>query len=383
LRRHWSLDPAVLHLNHGSFGACPTAVLAEQSRLRAEMESNPVRFLSRELGPRLDAALGELGGFLGAAPIDLAFVPNATAGVNAVLRSLELKPGDEILVTDHAYEACTNAAEYVAARTGAKVVVARVPFPLRDSGEVVDAVLSAAGARVRLAIVDHVTSATALVWPIGELVRALAARGIDTLVDGAHAPGMVRLDLASLGAAYYTGNCHKWICAPKGAGFLYVRPDRQDGIAPAVVSGLAAKTDRTGSAFRARFDWTGTWDPTAALSVPAALQYMASLMPGGWPAVMAANHGLALRARDIVCEALHLESPAPDDMLGAMVSLIIPGAPSRELPDPLQEILWREEGIEVPVIRWRNPPRRIIRMSAQLYNTEDEFRRFAAAISRS
>ena len=376
MRRHWGLDPAVSYLNHGSYGACPTAVLAEQSRLRAGMEADPVRFFTRELAPRLDAALAALGAFVGAAPSDLAFVSNATAGVNAVLRSLDFKPGDEILVTDHAYEACANAAQYVAARTGARVVVARVPFPVRGSREVVEAVLSAAGPRVRLAVLDHVTSVTALVWPIAELVTSLAARGIDTLVDGAHAPGMIPLDIASLDAAYYTGNCHKWLCAPKGAGFLHVRRDRQDAIAPAAVSGLAEKRDRTGSAFRARFDWTGTWDPTAALSVPAALQHMASLLPRGWPAVMAANHALAVRARDILCASLRIEPPAPDEMLGAMASLILPAMPGQ---DTLQDRL-AQEGIEVPVVAWGDPQRRVLRVSAQLYNAEEEFRRLARRI---
>ena len=370
MRRHWGLDPAVSLLNHGSYGACPTAVLAEQARLRAGMEADPVRFFTRELAPRIDAALGALGAFTGTAPSDLAFVANATAGVNAVLRSLSFGPGDEILVTDHAYEACANAAQYVAHRTGARVVVARVPFPLRSGREVVDAVLCAAGPRVRLAMLDHVTSVTALVWPIAELVASLGARGIDTLVDGAHAPGMVPLDVSALGAAYYAGNCHKWICAPKGAGFLHARRDRQDGIAPAVIS-KAART------FRARFDWTGTWDPTAALSVPAALVHMASLLPEGWPAVMAANHALALRARDILCDALHIDAPAPDDMLGAMASLILPEMPDQ---DTLQARLARE-GIEVPIVAWGDPQRRVLRLSAQLYNTEEEFHRLAAKMN--
>jgi len=369
LRRHWGLDPAVSYLNHGSYGACPTAVLAEQSRLRAGMEADPVRFFTRELAPRLDAALAALGAFVGAAPSDLAFVSNATAGVNAVLRSLDFKPGDEILVTDHAYEACANAAQYVAAHTGARVVVARVPFPVRGSREVVEAVLSAAGPRVRLAVLDHVTSVTALVWPIAELVTSLKGRGIDTLVDGAHAPGMIPLDIASLGAAYYAGNCHKWLCAPKGAGFLHVRRDRQDGIAPTVIS----RINRT---LRGRFDWTGTWDPTAALSVPAALQHLASLLPGGWPAVMAANHALALRARAILCESLRLEPPAPGGMLGAMAALILPAMPGQ---DTLQDRL-AQEGIEVPVVAWGDPQRRVLRVSAQLYNAEEEFRRLARRI---
>jgi len=379
LRRHWSLDPAISFLNHGSFGACPTAVLAAQSRLRSEMESDPVQFLARDLWRRLDEALAALGAFVGADPSGLAFVTNATAGVNAVLRSLAFKPGDEILITDHAYEACAKAAEYVAARSGARVVVAQVPFPIQNSAEVLEAILKTAGPRVRLAMLDHVTSSTALIWPIAELITALSARGIDTLVDGAHAPGMVPLDIASLAPAYYAGNCHKWICAPKGAGFLYVRRDRQEGIAPVAVSHLAGWAREGKSAFRGRFDWTGTYDPTAVLAVPAALEFMSTLMPGGWPALMAANRELASLGRDVLCEALELEPSAPEDMLGAMAALIIPG-PSFDSMDPLQNALRREANIEVPIFRWGNPPRRILRLSAQVYNTEQDFRRLASAL---
>jgi isopenicillin-N epimerase len=379
LRRHWSLDPAASFLNHGSFGACPTAVLAEQSRLRAQMESDPVRFLARDLWRRLDEALAQLGAFVGADPADLAFVTNATAGVNAVLRSLAFKPGDEILVTDHAYEACAEAARYVAARSGARVVVAQVPFPLQAPEAVLEAVLRIAGPRVRLAMLDHVTSSTALVWPIKALVEKLRERGIDTLVDGAHAPGMLPLDIAALAPAYYAGNCHKWICAPKGAGFLYVRRDRQEGIAPVAVSHLAAWAREGKSALRARFDWTGTCDPTAALSVPAAIEFMSALLPGGWPAVMGKNRELASLGRAVICEALELEAPAPQDMLGAMAALVIPGAATDAI-DPLQEDLRRDENIDVPIFRWGNPPRRVLRISAQLYNAEDEFVRLGRVL---
>ena len=379
LRRHWALDPAASFLNHGSFGACPTAVLAEQSRLRAQMESDPVKFLARDLWRRLDEALAKLGAFIGADAADLAFVTNATAAVNAVLRSLAFNPGDEILITDHAYEACAEAARYVAARSGARLVVAEVPFPVQSKTQVLDAVLKAAGPRVRLAMLDHVTSSTALVWPIKELIEKLRERGIDTLVDGAHAPGLLALDIDSLAPAYYAGNCHKWICAPKGAGFLYVRRDRQEGIAPPSVSHLSAWARKGKSGFRARFDWTGTYDPTAALSVPAAIDFVSSLLPGGWPAVMATNRELASRGRGILCAALGLEAPAPQDMLGAMAALLISGAACDAI-DPLQDALRREENIDVPIFRWGNPPRRVLRISAQLYNIEDEFRRLASAL---
>src|SRR5438445_7019259 len=236
LARFWTLDSAVAFLNHGSFGACPSPVLEAQQRLRERLERQPARFFVRDLEPLLADARSALAAFLGAAPEGLVFVPNATTGVNAVLRSLAVAPGDQLLVTDHAYNACRNALDFVAAAARAEVVVVPVPFPLASADAVVEAVVARATPRTRLALLDHVTSPTGLVYPIERLVRELAGRGIDALVDGAHAPGMVPLDLRALGAAYYTGNCHKWLCAPKGAAFLHVRSDRQTGVRPVVIS---------------------------------------------------------------------------------------------------------------------------------------------------
>lgn len=246
----WSLDPSVDFLNHGSFGACPVSVLAYQQQLRSRLEAEPVRFFERDSELLLDAAVQALVHFVGAAPVDRAFVANATTGVNAVLRSLTLAPGDELLVTDLAYNACRNALDYVAARAGTKVVVASVPFPPRNEDEVVGAFTGAATERTRLALVDHVSSSTALVMPIERIVAELAALGIETLVDGAHAPGMVDVDLTELGAGYYTSNYHKWMCAPKGAGFLHVRRDLQHGVVPTVVSHGANSTREDRSRFR-------------------------------------------------------------------------------------------------------------------------------------
>ena len=378
----WTLDPAVDFLNHGSFGACPRPVQDVQQRLREELEAEPVRFLSRELEGRLAGARATLGAFVGADPDDLAFVTNATAGVNTVLRSLALGPGDELLTTDHAYNACRNALEAAGGRAGARVVVARVPFPLADPAEVVAAVLAAATARTRHALLDHVTSPTGLVFPLAALVRELDRRGIDTLVDGAHAPGMLPLDLAALGAAYYSGNLHKWVCAPKGAAFLHVRRDRQDPVRPLVISHGAnsPRTDR--SRFRLEFDWTGTVDPTAWLAVPEALRVMGGAMAGGWPALMARNRGLALAARRRLCEALEVAPPAPDGMLGALASVPLPDAARAPAParDTLQDALFARHRIEVPVMAWPAAPRRLIRVSAQLYNTPEQYDRLATAL---
>ncbi len=269
--RHWPLDPRIDFLNHGSYGAAPRVVLEAQQTWRLQLEHEPVRFMVEQLEPALDAARAAVGAFVGAAPDDLAFITNATTGVNTVLRSLRFETGDELLTTDHAYNAVGNAMEYVAARDGARVVVAAVPFPLESPDAVVSAVMGAVTPRTRLAVLDHVSSATALILPVAELVAALAERGVDTLVDGAHAPGMVELDVAGMNAAYYTGNLHKWVCAPKGAAFLWVRPDRQERIRPLVISHGANSPRADRSRFRLEFDWLGTGDPSAWLAVPDAI----------------------------------------------------------------------------------------------------------------
>src|SRR6185503_12376770 len=267
----WALDPSIVFLNHGSFGGCPKPVLEYQQAMRLRMERQPIQFFVRDLEDLLDEARNALAGFLGAHPENLVFVPNATAGVNTVLRSLAFEGGDEIIVSNHEYNACRNALDVIAQKTGITVALAEIPFPLRDSGLVIDAILRRVTPRTRLLLIDHVTSQTGLILPLAEIVNELARRGIDTLVDGAHAPGMLPLNLEKLGAAYYTGNCHKWVCAPKGAGFLFVRPDRQRNIRPLSISHGAnsQRTDR--SRFLIEFAWTGTMDPSPYLAVPEAL----------------------------------------------------------------------------------------------------------------
>jgi len=397
LSRHWSLDPSIAFLNHGSFGACPRPVLEAQQRWRDRLEAEPVLFLDRELEGLLAEAREAVGAFVGADPDDLVFVPNATTGVDTVLGSLRFAPGDELLTTDHEYNAALNAIRAAAERDGARVVIAPIPFPIRDAHEAVEAVLGRVTSQTRLAVISHVTSPTALVLPVAELVAELDRRGIDTLVDGAHAPGMIPLDLRALGAAYFTGNGHKWPCGPKGSGFLHVRRDRQEAIRPLVVSHgrNSAQTDR--SRFRLEFDWTGTTDPSAHLALPAAIRFLGSLLPGGWVELMASNRALALRGRDLLCAALDIEPPAPDSMIGSIVSVPLPlGTESVAIEpgaerDPLQVELFDRHRIEVPIMTWpvpaalepgRPPEARLLRISAQVYNDESEYERLATVLGQ-
>ena len=386
----WRLDPSVTFLNHGSFGACPEPVLAVQRELRDRLERQPVAFLDRELPILLDDARARLAAFLGADPAGLAFVANATTGVNAVLRSLRFAPGDEILTDDHEYNAILTTLAAVAQRDGARIVMAPIPFPIADPQVALDALLGAVTPRTRLAVVSHVTSPTALVLPLERLVGELDARGIDTLVDGAHAPGMVPLRLDAIGAAYYTGNGHKWLCGPKGAAFLWVRADRREAIRPTVISHGAndPRTDRP--RFRLEFDWTGTGDPTAALALPSAIDWMAAQVPGGWPSIMASNHALALEARDLLATTLGVAPPAPDAMLGSMTALPLHGLRTEAEAEALHDALIDEDRIEVPIPTWpvrgarrrpEDPPATVlIRVSAQRYVERSDLERLGEVL---
>jgi len=306
--------------------------------------------------------------------------------VNTVLRGLDLDAGDEILITNHEYNACRNAVAVVAASAGATVTVADVPYPLRSEDEVLEAILDRVTPRTRLLLVDHVTSQTALVLPLKQLVREAQLSGVEVLVDGAHAPGMVDLDLEELGAAYYAGNCHKWLCAPKGAGFLWVREDLRSSVRPLVISHGANAVSSKRSRFHLEHDWTGTCDPSPWLSVPAAISALENMVEGGWLAVRRHNHDLALRARNILCGAMGVDSCCPDTMIGSMATVVLPdsvGGEKRDAfgRDALQDELYSEWAIEVPVIPWPSPPGRLIRVSAQLYNGVAQYAYLAEALT--
>ena len=388
LAHHWTLDPGVSFLNHGSFGATPRAVLDAQDEWRARMEREPVAFFGRDLEPALDDARAALGSFLAADPDDLAFVTNATTAINIVARSLRLEPGDEIVLLDHAYPAARNALQVVAGASGARLVTAQLPFPGATPELALEAVMAAVGPRTRLVMLDHVTSPTALVLPVGEIVTALEERGVDTLVDAAHAPGMLDVDIDAIGAAYSAGDCHKWMCAPKGSAFLHVRRDIQERVRPLVIShgATSPRTDR--SRFRLEHDWTGTLDPTPWLAVPAAIAFGDGLLPGGWPALRNRGHRLAMSARDLLADTLGEPHPVPEAMIGAMVSVPLPPTteprPSGTYDDPVHAALIAA-GIQAAVSAWPQEPdgrawRRLIRVSCAPYVGLDDLQALARAL---
>jgi isopenicillin-N epimerase len=271
-----------------------------------------------------------------------------------------------------------------ARRSGATLVTARVPFPLRDENQLVESILSAVTRRTRLAMIDHVTSDSALVLPVARLIGELESRGVDTLIDGAHAPGMVPLHLTKLRPAYYTGNLHKWVCAPKGAAFLWAREDKQDELQPAVISHGNNRPRRGHTPFQDRFDWCGTFDPTAWLCVGEAIRWLRQLLPGGWREMRERNRRLALQARQLLCHRWNVEPPCPESMIGSMAAIPLPArlqgaAPGGKI-DSEQLRLYDKFRIEVPFNRIGDPPRRYGRVSAHIYNSLSDYERLAAAL---
>jgi isopenicillin-N epimerase len=363
LRAEFLLDPDVVFLNHGAFGACPRAVFERYQHWQRELERRPVEFLARRLPPLLERVRARLAGYVGSRPEDLVLVPNATSAVNAVARSLRLRPGDEVVATDHEYGACDLMWRHVCEQAGARYVRAELPLPLpEDTGRVADALLARVSDRTRALFFSHVTSPTALVLPVAEIARRAREAGVTTIVDGAHGPGHVPVDLDALGVDVYAGNCHKWLCAPKGAGFLWARTELQESI-DALVIGWGYGEDAT---FVSRHTLAGTRDPAAYLAIPDAIDWQAA---HGWDAVRDRCHELAREARARLAELTATEPLAPDrrEHFVQMVATRLPEPNA----DALQRRLYDEHAIEVPASRrWNDTP--LLRASFQGYNDESD-----------
>ena len=323
--KHWSLEPSRLFLNHGSFGACPNFVIEEQRKWQDLMEREPVRFFEELMPDLLLKSREALGTFLNCSPDDLAFVSNATSGVNTILRSLHFEQGDEILVPNHAYQACRNSIDFVAKRWGANVVEVAIPFPIDGPETVVELMKSACSERTKLVMIDTVTSPTGLRMPFEVLTEFFEGKGVEVLLDAAHGIGMIPLDLGQLGASYVTSNCHKWLCAPKGSAFLYVREDKQSKIQPLTISHGHTFPLGDTTRFRHEFDWTGTQDISGWCSIPAVIEGMADRIDGGWNSIMQHNHDLTIQGRNVLCERLGIQPPCPDEMVACISTIQLPG----------------------------------------------------------
>jgi isopenicillin-N epimerase len=387
LRALFLLDPGLVFLNHGSFGACPQPVFEQYQFWQRELERNPVAFLGRRSAGLLRAAREQLAAYLGAGADDLAFVPNATTGVNIVARSLALQPGDEVLTTDQEYGACDATFRAVCAARGAVLRRVAVPLPF-DPADFVPRLMAATTGRTRLIFASHIVSTTALVFPVAELCAQARAAGIPTLIDGAHAPGQVTLDLDALGADYYTGNCHKWLCAPKGSAFVRVRPEHQAALQPGVVSwGSVADELAAGGGGHTGFDayvghtplerrlqWQGTRDIAAFLAVPAAIEFQAA---HDWPRLRAQCHTLALQVQADVLRRNGLAPIAEGTAFAQMVPIPVQTANA----DGLRRWLSESRAIEVPVTQ--HAGRTFVRVSVQAYNTEAELAALVSALAEA
>jgi isopenicillin-N epimerase len=363
------LDPEYIFLNHGSYGATPRSVLAEQDRWRGRMERHPNNFMNIELPAALRVAAASLASFLNCNGKDLVFIENATVGCNAVLNSLRFTAGDEILVTDHGYPAVRNAAQHVTIRAGAKIVEAKVPFPVANSKSILDAVASRLGSRTRLVILDHITSPTAIIFPIRELVSLCRRAGAFVLVDGAHGPGMLPLDVPSIGADWYVGNCHKWLMAPKGSAFLWADLNRQTDMHPLSIS------HGYGKGYTAEFDWTGTRDSSAWLCVPSAIDFCERI---GGASLRERNIQLARRSAAELARVWRTEVGAPADLTGAMATVRLPlgGPMTAERSLELRDWLFKTHRIEAAISLFAGAL--WARISAQAYNEPADYQWLAA-----
>ncbi|MEO5883548.1 MAG: aminotransferase class V-fold PLP-dependent enzyme [Caldimonas sp.] len=379
------LEPGGSYLNHGTVGVTPLAVMRERSAILEEIERHPARYMIRELmqlgmsappeAPRLRAAAGRVAGFLGARAEDLVFVDNASSGVNAVLRSIALESGDEILLTDHAYGGVARAAAFIARQRGATVTTLTLPFPPLDADSFVRAVATGITPRTRLAVLDHVSSETALVMPLAAMAAACRAAGVPVLVDGAHAPGAIALDIAGLGVDWYAANLHKWCFAPRSCGILWAAPERQAGLHPGVISWGITQDD-----WLQEFEWTGTRDPSPWLAAPAGLDFMRDVL--GVTAMREYNHRLAWQSAQHLAERWGRRWSTPESMVGCMVTVPLPadlGPADAQTAQRLRDALLFEHRIEAPVIArdgalW-------IRLSIQVYNDESDIERLEAAVA--
>jgi isopenicillin-N epimerase len=379
----WPLDPNILYLNHGTVGVTPKRVLAAQQAIRDETEREPARFLLRELSsgqsprrkdaPRLRTAAAAVAEFVRARPQDLVFVDNATSGANAVLQSYPFRAGDEVLVTNLNYGAVTNAARYATGRVGGSVRVVELPYPIRDPNQVVQAIDAAIGPRTRIVLVDHISSESALVMPIREIAARCHAKGVAVLVDAAHAPGQLDLDVPSLGVDWYTANLHKWACAPRSSGFLWATEERQQGLHPAIISWGYEK------GYLVEFEWGGTRDLSAHLAAPAGIQFMRDL---GLDDMRRYQHELAMETGRILTGRWGTVLDTPESMVGSMITVPMPASAgtSRDDAQRIRDALLYEERIEVQMHSFKD--RLWARVSAQVYVDVAGIERLAEAVAK-
>jgi isopenicillin-N epimerase len=373
--RHFLVRRDITFLNHGSYGACPAPVFEVYQRWQRELQSQPVEFLGRRLTGLLAEARAHLVAYVGTQADNLVFVPNTTTGVNIIARSVPLAAGDEVLGTDHEYGAVERTWRYICDQRGAEYKRQPIALPVTSREAFVDQLWQeGVTARTRVLVVSHITSPTALIFPVAEVIRRARERGIVTVVDGAHAPSQLDLDLDSLGADFYVGNCHKWLCAPDGAAFLYVRPEHHTQLQPLVVSWGYDPDQPSAQPLQDYFGWVGTDDPSAYLSVPAAIAFQAE---HDWPRVRAACHALAAQARERIAALTGLPQVCSDEWFGQMCVARLPLAEG-VTREEVHRRLWDEFQVEVPITDWGGE--RFVRVSIQAYNSPRDVDRLLDAL---
>ncbi|EFH82648.1 aminotransferase class V-fold PLP-dependent enzyme [Ktedonobacter racemifer] len=368
---HFQVRPDITFLNHGSFGACPRPVFATYQQWQSALEADPVEFLGRRIDDLLREARLPLAAYLGTQADHLVFVPNTTAGVNIVARSLQLGPGDEVLATDHEYGASDRTWRFLCTQRGMSYINQPIPLPLESEEEMVEQFWQGVTPRTKVIFISHITSPTALIFPMAKICQRAREAGILTVIDGAHAPGQIPLNLEEIGADFYIGNCHKWLCAPKGSAFLYASPEHQALLQPLIVSWGYESLKPGISSFQDYFGWVGTDDPAAFLSVPSAIAFQ---QEHNWDAVRAACHELAASARQEIASLLGTQLICSDTWWNQMCTIQVPDGDSLALQRTLRET-WH---IEMPVVVWNN--HRYIRLSIQGYNSPADVERLLTAL---
>jgi isopenicillin-N epimerase len=383
------IEPGLTMLNHGSYGICPEFIHERQSELRRLMDADPVKFFLHHLEELADRARVALGRFINADPADLALVQNATFAVATCLHAIDWKPGDQVLVTDHEYTATLNELDRLTRTRGIEVVHAKIPLPATGPDHIYETVASKITDRTRLVIMSHIASASALILPVERLVAICRDQGIETLIDGAHAPGQIELDLKKLRPTYYAASCHKWLCSPKGAAFFYADKEVQDRVQPLALSCRVHEKRADRAAFLCDFDYVGTADYTAALVIPDCIEHLGTQLPSGWPELRAHNHAMVLEGARVIRERCGLPETYPaeyaDQMTGCMYSLLLPPNPDPSRPtryaDALHDRITDRHHIQVPIWTLEPANARVCRISAQIHNEAGQYERLAEALA--
>ena len=371
LKHQFMLDPNVTFLNHGSFGACVKPVYENLLEWQTKMEQEPVKFFDDILFNALKASRRALGNYVGCSPDDLVYFPNPTTAINAVARSLKLKPGEEVLSTNHIYGALNRSWKYICAEKKARFIKVDIPFPIQSKEEFLDCFFNAVTNQTKVIFLSHITSMTAMKFPVEEVIQFSKEKKILTIIDGAHVPGHISLNIKKLDADIYTGACHKWMCTPKGISFLYVRKEIQENVHPLVISWGWESENPGSSKFLDWHEWQGTRDMSAFLTVPAAVKFMDD---NDWPNVSRKCREMVIQTRNQLLNYLNISPPCPDDWLGQMASIPLPFNDAVEI----KNALLNKYHIQVPIFTWEGKV--YLRYSIQAYNSESDLEKLLSAI---